>query len=76
MTLNSPLGTPQVTQVTVMLEDALQNPPRSNKLEVMARIPKVAAEGTWLDKDISMKGMLYFRQGLLSPQNHQSFLCD
>ena len=47
LSLNSPPGDHQVARVSVMLDDALEVPPRS-EMEIMASIPKAVTPGTWI----------------------------
>ena len=47
VSLDSPPDGQQIAHVSVILDDTLQIPPRS-EVEVMAKIPEVATGGTWL----------------------------
>ena len=47
LSLNSPPGNQQVARVTVMLDDTLEVPPRS-EMEIMVSVPKAATTGTWI----------------------------
>ena len=70
LSLNSPPGSQQVARVSVTLSETLEIPPRS-EMEVMAKIPGAATEGTWMVEQGEKNSAVLVARALVAPEQEE-----
>ena len=73
--LNSPPVSQQVARVIVSISETLEVPPRS-EMEVMAKVPGVAAEGTWMVEQEERSNAVLVARAVVAPEQLFALLFD